>query len=539
MAKIRNMLFKKKASEEAVAAKIRSTQERSRAHTDSAGNLIVEEKNSAKPERKKEDNQYDQMTQDRIKRLELFKDIGKNPRSRSVNAPETNQHVYGRTSWDNRTGKTMNKIKRVAMFPSSDAEQMEKAIKKKWSSKKKKVKKEQLVKGEKFLIYDRYRVTGKMLGQGAYGAVCEAFDTKTQTQVAIKKNKDVFAELEDAKRILREIKLMAHFDHPDIVPLTGVIAVEDDEINTFQDAYLVMELMQVNLATVLQKQKLQDIHYKFFLYQMLRGLKYIHSAGVIHRDLKPENIMVNGVDCNLKITDFGLARGVCTEKDDANDNLLTEYVVTRWYRAPEIICSKMMYDEAVDEWAVGCIFAEFYLRKPLFRGKNQLDQLEVIFNILGSPKENELDWVLDPQAKKWIKRRKPTEGTEFSALFPRVGPNALGLLKELLLSDPTKRIRVRDALEHPFLKELHDPTPKTKAKMEKNGMKIGRETETTCPTFNISFEYEKTISTKFGIRHMMYKELRDFNEKASNRLKKKKKAKKKSVKTFREKKSND
>merc|ERR1719193_1729439 len=258
--------------------------------------------------------------------------------------------------------------------------------------------------GEKFLMYDRYTVTRHKLRKGAYGAVCEAFDSETNKKVAIKKNKDIFAELEDAKRILREIKLMAHFDHPDIVPLIGVIEVEEDEIETYEDAYLVMELMQVNLSKVIKQQPLQKIHYKFFLYQMLRGLKYIHSAGVIHRDLKPENILVNGEDCNLKITDFGLARGVFNEEGDSW--LLTEYVVTRWYRAPEIMCSKKMYDEGVDVWAVGCIFAEFFLRKPLFPGKSHLDQLKIIFLILGSPKRGTLDWVQDPEARRWIERRK-------------------------------------------------------------------------------------------------------------------------------------
>merc|ERR1719397_1298321 len=291
------------------------------------------------------------------------------------------------------------------MFPFGNGEKAAEEIKKK-KVKKKRVKKEMVVMGEKFLLYDRYKVTGKLLGNGAYGAVCLAFDRKTQTKVTIKKNKGIFEELEDAKRILREIKLMAHFDHPDIVPLLGVIAVEEDEIEHYEDAYLVMELMQVNLSKVIKKQKLQTIHYKFFLYQMLRGLKYIHSAGVIHRDLKPENILVNGDDCNLRITDFGLSRGVY-KCDDGNNNLLTEYVVTRWYRAPEIMCSKKMYDEAVDVWSLGCIFAEFFLREPLFRGKSHLDQLKIIFLILGTPKKGTLDWVQDPEAKKWIERRNP------------------------------------------------------------------------------------------------------------------------------------
>ena len=103
--------------------------------------------------------------------------------------------------------------------------------------------------------------------------------------------------------------------------------------------------METNLAKVIESsQKLSDRHFQFFIYQMLRGLKYIHSAGVIHRDLKPENLLINGSDCNLKITDFGLARGVCKERE--REDQLTEYVVTRWYRAPEVMCSAKMYDEA-------------------------------------------------------------------------------------------------------------------------------------------------------------------------------------------------
>merc|ERR1719397_463501 len=423
------------------------------------------------------------------------------------------------------------------MFPFGNGEKAAEEIRNK-KVRKKRVKKEMTVMGEKFMLYDRYTVTGTMLGKGAYGAVCEAFDNKTQQKVAIKKNKGIFAELEDAKRILREIKLMAHFDHPDIVPLLGVIAVEEDEIETFEDAYLVMELMQVNLSKVIKKQKLQTIHYKFFLYQMLRGLKYIHSAGVIHRDLKPENILVNGDDCNLRITDFGLSRGVY-KCDDGNNNLLTEYVVTRWYRAPEIMCSKKMYDESVDVWAVGCIFAEFFLRKPLFRGRSHLDQLKVIFHILGTPTKGNLAWVQDPEAKRWIERRNPNEGQQLGTIFPKVEPDALDLMGKLLLIDPTKRIRVEEALEHPYLKELHDPTPRIKATMEKSGIKIGRETETTCPKFNISFEFEKAINSKFGIRHMMYKELKDFNKKASRRLKAKRKADKKAAKTAHESKTSE
>merc|ERR1719481_1711914 len=172
-----------------------------------------------------------------------------------------------------------------------------------------------------------------------------------------------------------------HFAHDDVIKLIDVIPPDETEINSFDEVYLVMPRMETTLARVIKSsQKLTKRHIQFFLYQMLRGLKYIHSAGVIHRDLKPENILINGYDCNLKITDFGLARGVY--KDEKN---LTEYVVTRWYRAPEVMCSARQYDEKVDEWSVGCIFAELLLRKPLFPGGNHIDQLKLIFQLIGTP----------------------------------------------------------------------------------------------------------------------------------------------------------
>jgi len=411
--------------------------------------------------------------------------------------------IHEETTDGNNTGERRTssgsvdiKIRRSAMFPADKCQS--KLYRKKRGkvlcrSRKKKKRKivEHCIGGEKFFLYEHYKPT-RILGTGAYSAVCEATNEKTGETVAIKKNKSVFNERADAKRILREIKLMAHFDHEDIVELIGVIVPPADEIDTFEDVYLILEKMQVNLARVIRHQQLSKRHQQFFVYQMLRGLKYIHSAGVIHRDLKPENILVNGSDCNLKISDFGLARGVTKGGKDMN---LTEYVVTRWYRAPEVVCSGRQYDEKVDVWSVGCIFGELILGHPLFPGGNHINQLNTIFEILGTPERDSLDWIKTPDARKWIKRLTPSKGKGLRSMFSSACDDAVDLLTKMLLLDPGKRISVEEALAHPFLKELHNPAY-----------------EFTCEKFDISFEYEQAMSTEFGVRHMMYKELKNFNK---------------------------
>jgi len=357
------------------------------------------------------------------------------------------------------------------------------------------------IQGEKFM-YNDYYTPIRILGKGAYACVCEAIHKKTGKTVALKKNKRVFTTLGDAKRILREIKLMMHFDHNDIVGLIDVIPPDESEIDIYEDVYLVMEKMDTTLAKVIKsEQKLTNRHYQFFIYQLLRGLKYIHSAGVIHRDLKPENILINGRDCNLKITDFGLARGVCKE-ETLN---LTEYVITRWYRAPEVMCSAKQYNEKVDVWSVGCIFAELLLRKPLFPGPNHIEQLKMIFNILGTPEPGSLDWIKNPRARHWIQHMKPSRGRNLKKIFPSASPNGLELLINMLKLAPNIRVPVVDGLEHPYLKELHDPT-----------------NEVTCERFNTAFEanFESKINTPFGVRQMLYQELNNFKARRKSRMKK-------------------
>jgi mitogen-activated protein kinase 1/3 len=151
-------------------------------------------------------------------------------------------------------------------------------------------------------------------------------------------------------------------------------------VDDFTDVYIVSELMETDLYRIIySKQSLSLDHVQYFIYQVLRALKYIHSANVLHRDLKPSNLLVNS-NCDLKICDFGLARGVYGSeqmRDSNKRHLLTEYVVTRWYRAPEIMLACHEYDKPVDIWSTGCILAELLARKPFFPGEDYIDQVRI------------------------------------------------------------------------------------------------------------------------------------------------------------------
>jgi tRNA A-37 threonylcarbamoyl transferase component Bud32 len=238
-----------------------------------------------------------------------------------------------------------------------------------------------------FTVDKRYTMI-RTIGSGAYGVVISASDSKHNTNVAIKMVPKAFSDEIDAKRILREIKLLKHFRHDNIVCLLDMMPPNVHYLEDFTDVYLVADLMETDLHRIIySKQKLSIDHTQYFIYQVLRGLKYIHSCRVLHRDLKPSNLLVNS-NCDLKICDFGLARGIARDPNDAAAHLgtsggqsgtmlLTEYVVTRWYRAPEIMLACHEYSYPIDVWSVGCIFAELILRKPYFPGDDYIDQVRV------------------------------------------------------------------------------------------------------------------------------------------------------------------
>jgi mitogen-activated protein kinase 1/3 len=228
-----------------------------------------------------------------------------------------------------------------------------------------------------FTVDQRYSMI-RVVGSGAYGVVVSAQDEKSTNKVAIKMVPRAFNDEVDAKRILREIKLLKHFRHENIVSIVDMMPPTARYLEDFHDVYIVADLMETDLHRIIySKQSLSIDHTQYFVYQVLRGLKYIHSAEVIHRDLKPSNLLVNS-NCDLKICDFGLARGIHQPNNEAGRGgtmLLTEYVVTRWYRAPEIMLACHEYSKPIDMWSVGCIFAELCLRKPYFPGDDYIDQV--------------------------------------------------------------------------------------------------------------------------------------------------------------------
>ncbi|KAI9003682.1 kinase-like domain-containing protein [Gaertneriomyces semiglobifer] len=288
------------------------------------------------------------------------------------------------------------------------------------------------------------------LGQGAYGIVCAAQNLETGTEVAIKKVQKVFEKSILAKRALREIKLLRHFNgHENIISMLDMDVIDP---SSFTEIYLVQELMEADLHQIIRsEQPLTDAHFQYFVYQICRGLKFIHSANVLHRDLKPGNLLVNA-DCELKICDFGLARGL----SDTQQGFMTEYVATRWYRAPEIMLSFRNYTKAIDMWSVGCIFAELLGGKPLFKGRDYVDQLNQILSILGTPDDTTLRRIGSERAQLYIRSLPRMRKIPWTQLYPRAPPSALDLLEKLLTFDPAQRITVEQALAHPYLEAYHD-----------------------------------------------------------------------------------
>ena len=296
----------------------------------------------------------------------------------------------------------------------------------------------------------------KKIGQGAYGVVFKAIDKKTKEQVALKKLFGAFQDEVDSQRTFREVMLLQELNgHDNIIRLLNVIKAEND-----LDLYLVFDYMEADLFNVIRANILQDIHKKFIIYQILKAIKFIHSADIIHRDLKPSNIFINS-DCHIKLGDFGLARTL--DHNPHIQNMVTEYVATRWYRAPEMILAAQKYGKPIDMWSVGCILYELLVGTPLLPGKSTKEMMKMMFGVTGFPDRKEYNEVkneckiqhidYDDLLQEKIKKKKNILQMVSGYTHDEV---AIDLLLKLLVFNPKKRLTAEEALEHPYVADFHN-----------------------------------------------------------------------------------
>ncbi|XP_069478073.1 mitogen-activated protein kinase 15 isoform X2 [Ambystoma mexicanum] len=303
-------------------------------------------------------------------------------------------------------------------------------------------------------ISQKYEIK-KRLGKGAYGIVWKGIDRRTGEIVAVKKIFDAFRNRTDAQRTFREIMFLQEFgEHQNIIKLLNVIRAQNDK-----DIYLVFEYMETDLHAVIKKGNLlKDIHMRYILYQLLKATKFIHSGNVIHRDQKPSNILLD-TDCFVKLCDFGLARSLYQIQEDQGNPALTEYVATRWYRAPEILLASHRYTKGVDMWSVGCILAEMLLGKPLFPGTSTINQIERIMSIIPFPSHEDIMAVRSEYGASVIHRMSSRQKLPFEEVFPSTTPpEAVDLVKKLLAFNPDKRLTAEEALRHPYVQRFHCPS---------------------------------------------------------------------------------
>jgi len=400
------------------------------------------------------------------------------------------------------------------------------------------------------LYRGRYSEKGTFLGKGAYGVVAEAkalYDVsehvKKGQNVAIKTISRIFNNRHEAKRLLRELNILQLFrGHNCIVQLLDIIPPLPNN-QSFVQLSLVFECADTDLKQVIKSnQKFTSLHVEYILYQLCNSCYYMHSAGIVHRDLKPANILINS-DCSIKVCDFGLARGIndeesadamdllkmqsveeyddsksadgnCSSKESKDSNAIkkekrkqamkqrepTKHVVTRWYRAPEVILLQLKQEHlpAIDMWSIGCIFGELLQmndrfckdtsqRKCLFPGStcfplsgkdpfsksDRGDQLNVIFSKLGSPTLEEIQKIEDQEVRELLLKKEPIKPCPIQEIFPAFPADtdecrkyienekkirrAIDLMLRLLQFDVEKRATAEEALKHKYFYRVKEP----------------------------------------------------------------------------------
>jgi len=301
------------------------------------------------------------------------------------------------------------------------------------------------VSGITFCVYKRYRIK-KVIGRSASGITVSALDTATGNLVAIKKFERLFESGELLLEVCKSLKILHYLRHENIVLLEKVFYTGSQE--NFTDVYAVYEYMDTDLQKVITSpQPLTNDHHKYFIYQILRGLKYVHSANISINDLKPFKIYLNR-NSDLKLSGFDLATPF-------NFHSPVEFISNRWYYSPEQLTNSFKNCKKIDIWGLGCVFACLLKRAPLFRGASSLNQIEAILDVLGTPQN--LDFIESSDLRERIISLPHYEKQDFKTLIPGVSEDALDLLSKMLVFNPDKRWSVEECLSHSYLSELHFP----------------------------------------------------------------------------------
>ena len=291
----------------------------------------------------------------------------------------------------------------------------------------------------------------KDLGGGSYGTVYEGINNETNEKVAIKKLKQKMDSWDDCMN-QNEVYFLRKLNHPNIIKLIEVIREPNSDIS------FVFEFCECNLYEYItnhrkRKKAIQEDKIQNIIYNIARGLSYMHSENIMHRDLKPENILISLNDINIKnniikikIADFGAAKEIPQYKDES----LTDYICTRWYRAPECVLKSKHYDEKIDVWALGCIMAELYNLRPLFPGQSEFDQIDKIVRILGTPSYEE--WPEGYRLMENLNMKFPQYNKKnFKSLFFDISDEAIDFMEYIFQYDSAKRPSANDLLKHPYL----------------------------------------------------------------------------------------
>lgn len=314
-------------------------------------------------------------------------------------------------------------------------------------------------------ILGPYFSSVKIAGTGGSGTVFSAVDTKTEHRVALKRLS--FQGRTHCRSALRELKVQKTLEHENIVKLLRIVDSEGKSLSScagaesFKDTdfiYTVQEFSGTDLHHVIHhSDRLPEDYIRLFLYQLLRGLKYVHSANVLHRDIKPSNLLIDTENLLLKIGDFGLTRVLDSDYDHRRK--LSECASSLWYKAPELMFNSTSYDSKVDMWGAGCVLGEMLRGKPLFEGKHEMDQMELMLDTVAVGDEN-LNQIMDNLPEELLRSTHGKAAKSLRSMFEdtAISIDALDLLEKLLQLNPEKRLTAEEALAHPFLQKFACPS---------------------------------------------------------------------------------